>query len=79
MTLSQSADERAAVCLCVCVCARAAGVDTNNAAGTGAVLPAAASLIKYPMFMDENISSFFRRLSWSPDGACGRVQADHVR
>uniref|UniRef100_A0A7S3QY36 CAF1B/HIR1 beta-propeller domain-containing protein n=1 Tax=Dunaliella tertiolecta TaxID=3047 RepID=A0A7S3QY36_DUNTE len=44
-----------------------AGVDTNNAAGMGSAPPAPA--IKYPMFMDENISSFFRRLSWSPDGS----------
>eukprot|EP00983_Pelagomonas_calceolata_P129842 1161640-Pelagomonas_calceolata.AAC.8 len=48
-----------------------AGVDTNNAAGMGSAPPAPA--IKYPMFMDENISSFFRRLSWSPDGEHGWI------
>eukprot|EP00897_Mesotaenium_endlicherianum_P005631 jgi/Mesen1/5096/ME000252S04207 len=43
--------------------------DAHGAADASAANKELPQKIKYNMFHDENIPSFFRRLSWSPDGS----------
>lgn len=51
---------------------------TPHADAAGAT-PAAPSLGKQPLFADDSLPTFFRRLAWSPDGAFLAVPAGVYR
>ena len=55
--------------------AAATTATASAAAGGGVEAPLPPPLPRLPLFADESLPSFFRRLGWSPDGSCLGVPA----